>query len=108
MLSYYAIYKHDTTEHPTEPPTGIAFLDNGTGDGMIWDHMQKAWVYDPGLIIRFLDDYRNQDRFKTVDRATAEAVTLEVTGGKEGLPDEETIRWIFQWKGNPPQSDDQE
>lgn len=102
MLSYYAIYENDTTERPR----GIFLLDNRTGDGMLWNHMNKAWRYDPGLIIQFLDDYRNQERFKTVDRATAEEVTLEVTGGKEALPDEETINWIFQWKGNPPQSED--
>src|SRR5690349_15838308 len=108
MLSYYAIYKHDMADRSTEPPTGIALLDNGTGDGMIWDHLQKAWIYDPGLIVRFLDDHRNWDRVEEIQREKAEAVTLEVTGGKEGLPDEETIRWIFQWKGNPPQSEDYE
>jgi hypothetical protein len=31
---------------------------------------------------------------------------LEITKGTEALPDEETILWIFQWKGAPPQDED--
>jgi hypothetical protein len=102
MLSYYAIYDHDTRERAR----GIALLDNRTGDGMIWDHLQKAWVYNPELIVRFLDDHRNWDRVEEIGREKAEEVTLQVTEGKEALPDEETIGWIFQWKGKPPQSED--
>jgi len=37
-----------------------------------------------------------------VDRETAERITPAVTGG-EGLPDEETIGWIFSRDGRPSQ-----
>jgi hypothetical protein len=62
-------------------------------------------VYDPALVVRFLDDYRHFDEYRTVDRETAERATPQITGG-ENLPDEETIAWIFQWRGSPPQSED--
>lgn len=71
---------------------------------MLWDHRAKAWVYDPALVGRVLDDHRNFDRYRTVDREMAERAAPEITGG-ENLPDEETIAWISQWKGSPPQSD---
>jgi hypothetical protein len=62
-------------------------------------------VYDPALVVRFLDDYRNFDRYHMVDRETAERATPQITGG-EKVPDEEAIAWIFKWRGNPPQSED--
>ena len=71
---------------------------------MLWDHRAQAWVYNPGLVVRFLDDYRNFERQEEVDRETAERITPDITGG-EPLPDEETIAWIFQWRGRPPQED---
>lgn len=86
-------------------PSGIFVTDDAHGDALLWDHRAKAWVYDPALVVRFLDDYRNWDRYETVDRETAERIVPQVTGG-EKLPDEESIRWVFQWKGDPPQNDD--
>lgn len=49
----------------------------------------------PRLIVRFLDDYRNVDRYTNVSRAAAEAVVEAVTGG-EKLPDEKKIRAMFK------------
>jgi hypothetical protein len=104
-LIYYAIYDQDTTK---PPPRGIFVMEWETDDGLIWNHLSKAWRYDPTLIARFIFDVRNLDRFEEIDRATAEQVTLAITEGRRTLPDEETIRWIFQWKGEPPQSADED
>jgi len=54
--------------------------------------------------VRFLDDDRNDARQQSIDRATAERITPGITGGEE-LPDEETIGWMFQWQGRPPQGE---
>ena len=99
MFAYYLIYPTD--ERTT--PTGL--FVTGSMAAMLWDHWAKAWVYDPGLVGRFLNSLDNIDRFEVVDRKTAERAAPQITGG-EKLPDEETIRWIFQWRGNPPQSED--
>lgn len=79
-------------------------MHEGAGRGILWDHWAKAWVYDPDLIVRYIDDYRNYERYEAIDRATAERITPNITGGEE-LPDEETIGWMFQWQGRPPQGE---
>jgi hypothetical protein len=95
------LYKTDAKE----APAGIAVMEVAEGHALLWSHREKAWAYNPGRVVRFLDDYRNSGRFETVDRETAERVTPQITGG-EKLPDEDTIAWVFQWRGEPPQSDD--
>ncbi|MFG1650717.1 hypothetical protein ACGFIE_12355 [Micromonospora sp. NPDC049275] len=70
-------------------------MDAGLGQAILWDHRVRAWAYDPGLVVRFLDDYRNADRYKSVSRADAAAVAVAVTGGIE-LPDETSIRAMFK------------
>jgi (2Fe-2S) ferredoxin len=52
-----------------------------------------------------VDDYRNWDSYQTVDRETVERIAPQVTGGEQ-VPDEESINWVFQWEGNPPQNND--
>lgn len=99
MFAYYLTYRDDKRT----TPAGI-FVTGSMG-AMLWDHRDKAWSYDPGLVGRFLNSLDNIDRFEVVDRETAERVAPQITGG-EKLPDEETIRWIFQWRGNPPQADE--
>ena len=101
MFTYYLIYR---TRAKTAP-TGIFVTEDAEGHAMLWDHRARAWVYDPALVVRFLDDYRNGGRYETADRETAERVTPQITRG-EKLPDEDTIAWVFQWRGEPPQSDD--
>ena len=98
MLNYYAIYENSTTE----PPVGIIALEPAEGDALIWDHMQEAWSYDPWTAVEFLDDFRNFERYEPISREKAEQITPGIADG-EKLPDEETILWIFQWKGEPPQ-----
>ena len=109
MLAYYAIYKDDITVDNPQPPAGIFILDTKTNDALLWNHRSKAWQYDPRLVLEFLDDDRNWDRVEEVDRATAERITVEITKASYGyiqeLPDEDTIRWIFHWKGETPDRD---
>jgi hypothetical protein len=101
MFTYYVIYPDDRTKQPV----GLFVTEDSQGHAMLWDHRAKAWVYDPALVVRFLDDYQHIDEYETVDRETAERATPQITGGEQ-LPDEETIAWIFQWEGNPPQTED--
>ena len=97
MYAYYAVY-----EDPEKTdPVGIFVREPGQGHAMLWDHKARAWVYDPRLVGRFLTE-SDSDTYRKVDRETAEGITPAVTGG-EGLPDEETIAWIFRWEGRPPQ-----
>ena len=101
MFSYYAIYNiRDKAQ-----PAGLFVMDVGAGHALLWDHKAKAWSYNPALVVRFLDDDRNEDRWASVNRSSAEGIALRVTEG-EALPDEETIAWIFQWEGRPPQGSD--
>lgn len=97
MYSYYALYR--SKERTT--PFGIFVMDHPQGHAMLWDHEAKAWMYDPEIVGRYFEDH-GEDRYQEVDRETAERITPAVTGG-EGLPDEETIAWIFSWEGRPPQ-----
>ncbi|WP_433129723.1 hypothetical protein ACQPWW_05415 [Micromonospora sp. CA-240977] len=85
------IYRTDEQERPA----GIFVMDAGTGQAVLWDHRARAWAYDPNLVVRFLDDYRNMDRYKNVSRPAVEAVVEAVTGG-EKLPDESSIRAMFR------------
>ncbi|WP_330439831.1 hypothetical protein OHB44_05860 [Micromonospora sp. NBC_00821] len=93
-MSYYVIYRIDEQSGPA----GLFVMDAGPGQAILWDHRSRAWAYDPGLVVRFLDDYRNADRYKNVSRADAEAVVEAVTGG-ETLPDESSIRAMFKRGG---------
>jgi hypothetical protein len=97
-LAYFALYEQDVH---TPPPRGIAITDEATWDALLWDHARAAWVYAPEKVNRFLDNPLNLNRYLPLDRAEAERITPGITGADE-LPDEETIRWIFEWKGEPP------
>jgi hypothetical protein len=82
-LSYYAVYRSDESR----VPVGLFVLDAGHGEALLWDHRRGSWAYDPDLVVRFLDDYRNIDRYENIARATAEQIASTVTGSP-GLPDE--------------------
>ncbi|WP_433652651.1 hypothetical protein ACQP2C_10210 [Micromonospora zamorensis] len=90
-MSYYVIYRTDEQGEPA----GLFVMDAGLGQAILWDHRARAWAYDPGLVVRFLEDYRNVDRYKNVGRAAAETVAEAVTVG-EKLPDERSIRAMFK------------
>lgn len=97
-LTYYLLYTRSIADRA---PASVVLLEPTTSDALLWNLREKAWVYDPPSAQQILFDQANWDRFREVDRAEAEAVTPGITGG-EPLPDEETIRWLFQWKGEPP------
>jgi len=97
-LAYYALYRSNVTDPEL---AGIVVLETQNSDALLWDHSQKAWVYEPETAHRILFNRKNLERIRPMDRSEAEQVTRGVTGG-EALPDEETIRWLFRWKGEPP------
>jgi hypothetical protein len=101
MLTYYIIYKSETDR----TPAGIIVRGRGGVDALIWNHRLGAWQYNPRTAVDFLGNDENWDSYEAVPREVAERVAPQVTGGEE-LPDEDTIRWIFQWKGEPPQRED--
>ena len=91
MLTYYVIYRNDER---VGGPAGLFVMDVGAGNAILWDHRSGRWAFDPALVVRFVNDYRNMDRFETVDRATAERVAETVSGG-HALPHEDDIRAMF-------------
>src|SRR5688572_25199648 len=111
-IEYNAIYGNNLGWERGEAPAGIVVVEKIYAPGlesmeyhaMHWDHFQQGWVYDPDGNSRFMAE-ADEDQIHRVQREEAERVTPGITGG-EGLPDEETIRWIFQWKGAPPQAED--
>lgn len=104
MIAYYSLYQR---EAGVGPPEGLLVLETETGDGLYWDHRAQAWRYDRALVARTVFDWKNEDRIDPVGRADAEQVAMVVTGAAEPLPDEDTIRWIFQWQGEPPRGESQ-
>lgn len=112
-MQYYALYRTKFGWETGEQPTGIV-VDQAKSapdwtsmvyHAMHWSHYQKAWMYDPRGNADMLSDEDYEDRWRVVSREEAEQITPAITGGEE-LPDEETIKWIFQWKGEPPQAED--
>lgn len=113
-MEYWALYSNDLGWETGEAPVGIIVVQRIHAPdwssmeyhAMHWSHRQKAWVYDPegnGRIIGDVDEYG--ERRRSVTRIEAEQITPAITKG-ERLPDEDTIQWIFQWKGAPPQFED--
>lgn len=91
MLTYYVLSRNaQTTE-----PVGVFVTDPARGHALLWDHRRRSWVYNPGIVTRFLDDHRNFERYRQVDRAAADRAAVEVTDGQL-LPDVETIERIFE------------
>ncbi|MEU8184742.1 hypothetical protein AB0B86_28685 [Micromonospora sp. NPDC049047] len=84
LLTYYVIYRNDER---VGGPAGLFVMNVGAGNAILWDHRRGGWAVDAGLVLRFLSDYRNMDRYENVDRAKAEQIAPIVTGSP-GLPDE--------------------
>jgi hypothetical protein len=85
-LTYYLVYRDESRVETR----GIFVMDAATGSAILWNHRLGEWTYDPDLVVRFLDDYRNGDRYENVDRAAAEGAAGPITGGSV-LPEEATI-----------------
>ncbi|MEH1054617.1 hypothetical protein V6U89_05320 [Micromonospora sp. CPCC 206171] len=94
MLTYYVLYR----DEERTKPSGVFVVDEAKGHAVIWDHRQGCWSYNPDLAFRFLADYRNIDRFNTLDRAAMERVAVQVTGGS-ALPSSEAIKRMFEAAG---------
>ncbi|GIH06946.1 hypothetical protein Rhe02_50130 [Rhizocola hellebori] len=111
-IEYVAVYNNWVGWEKGEAPVGIVVaeriyapdLESLVYHAMHWDHLQQGWVYDPEGNAQYLAEI-SEERIRGIERGEAERVTPGITGG-EGLPDEDTIRWIFQWKGAPPQAED--
>jgi hypothetical protein len=111
-IEYNAIYSNALGWERGEDPVGIVVVEKIYAPdwksleyhAMHWDYPQQGWVYDPEGNAQYLSEVE-EDRLRQIARDEAERVTPGITG-REGLPDEDTIRWIFQWKGEPPQAED--
>lgn len=111
-IEYTAIYTNYLGWERGDEPVGIVVVQkihapdwsSMVYHAMHWSHYQQGWVYDPTGNSRYLAE-EDEDRLRNIEREEAERVTPGITGG-EGLPDEDTVRWIFQWKGAPPQAED--
>ncbi|MFE2995139.1 hypothetical protein ACFXG4_09040 [Nocardia sp. NPDC059246] len=106
MLYYRAVYEG---EYEKSPPFTIFVTSDKSEDALVWAQGIQMWQYDPGRVIRFTSDFRNDDRWELVDRATAEAFSrrLAVDGSAASeLPTEDWIEWFFSWKGDPPDHED--
>lgn len=88
MLTYYVLSRNAR-------PVGVFVTDPARGHALMWDHRRRSWAYNPERVTRFLDDHRNFERYREVDRATADRAAASVTGGQL-LPDEKTIEGIFE------------
>ncbi|MEU4339172.1 hypothetical protein AB0F59_31755 [Micromonospora lupini] len=101
LLTYYVIYRNDER---LGGPAGLFVMDSGAGKAILWDHRAREWAVDTGLVLRFVNDHRNIDRYETVDRRAAESVAEVVTGGRS-LPGEDSILDLFAaGSGDGPQS----
>ncbi len=59
---------------------------------IIWSAPRRAWIYAPGLAVRFLFDDQYQERSRIVDRTTAEELAANVLSTE--LPSEMKLQEI--------------
>jgi hypothetical protein len=90
-LTYYVLFRSGQTAEPA----GVFVTDPARGHALMWDHRRRSWVYDPERVTRFLDEHRNFERYREVDRAAVDLAAVAVTGGQV-LPDDGTIESIFE------------
>ncbi|WP_146604001.1 hypothetical protein [Micromonospora deserti] len=70
-------------------------MDVAKRAAILWNHRTGNWSYNPSLVVRFLDDYRNIDRYEEVERSVIEGLVEQITGGRP-LPDEGVIRRMLE------------
>ncbi|MEO3780318.1 hypothetical protein ABGB16_26580 [Micromonospora sp. B11E3] len=90
-MTYYAVYRN---ADKSEPAAGIFIMDVAHGHALVWNHRSGAWLYDPGAALRFLDDYRNFDRYEEVEEGAARLLAERITGG--AMPGEDHVRARFE------------
>ncbi|MFF2552673.1 hypothetical protein ACFVUS_16830 [Nocardia sp. NPDC058058] len=106
MLYYRAVHEGD---YGTTPPFTVFVTTDKSDDALVWAQRIQMWQYDPGRVIGFINDFRNDDRWELVDRGAAEEFSrgLAVVGSSASeLPSEDWIEWFFAWKGDPPDHED--
>ena len=73
---------------------------------VLWSVRRKAWIYGPGLAVRFLYDEQYWDRTRTIDRPEAEQIARDVL--QTELPSKERLMELCQegermgWTYGPP------
>ena len=73
---------------------------------VMWSAPRKAWIYAPGLAVRFIYDDQFQDRIQVIDRPTAEQIAREVL--RADLPTEANLMRMCEegeqlgWQFGPP------
>lgn len=107
MFYYVAVCEE---EYGKSPPFTIFVTTDKSDDALVWNQRTQAWQYDPDRVVRFTADYRNWDRYETVDRKTAEEFSRQLAIDRRfplsELPTEDWIEWFFSWKGDPPDHED--
>lgn len=92
-FSYYILYRRD---HRTDPPVGL--LAEGRVDPNCplrvigWSHRSRTWTEAADSLAEVTSNPEYEDRFRMVDRATAEATAREHLGAT--LPTEEEMQRI--------------
>ncbi len=78
-FGYQALLKSDD---PGTVTSVIAYRAPATAplEAVMWSQRRKAWIYGPGLVVRYLYDDQHQDRIRVIDRAQAESLAREVLG----------------------------
>jgi hypothetical protein len=73
---------------------------------VLWSVRRKAWIYGPGLAVRFLYDEQYWDRVRTIDRPEAEQIARDLL--QTELPSTERLMELCQegermgWTYGPP------
>nr|BFE66982.1 hypothetical protein GCM10020092_002830 [Actinoplanes digitatis] len=75
---------------------------------VLWSVPRKAWIYAPGLAVRFIYDDQLQDRVQVIDRPTAEEIARDVL--RADLPTEASLMRLCEegermgWTYGPPRA----
>jgi hypothetical protein len=73
---------------------------------VMWSVPRKAWIYAPGLTVRFIYDDVLQDRVQVIDRQTAERIARDIL--RTELPTEASLMRMCEegeqmgWEFGPP------
>jgi hypothetical protein len=90
-FEYYAIYK---TEEQVPPAAGLMIREASLVEDrlVIWDHLDKAWRFNPKIAVRYLMEEVHQA--PEVDRSTAEQIARDLLGAT--LPTEEQLHEMME------------
>lgn len=101
---YYVAIERDEPDRPRGLFAVNSDVDAGRLDTMLYSHLRKRWVSDPGAVSQALFGLDNFDRHREVDRSQAEeaaAVIGTFVPSEEKLmriSDEAERRRAVRWK----------